>query len=152
MKKIFIYYSRTGNGDDVARFLSTYGYETYKVTPKHNLPKSFFWGTLFGGMLAGMNRNAPLKDFNVDFNKYDEIIVGSPVWNDKLSTPINTLLKKVKDYKGKIRFILYSGSGNGSKASLKISKTFADTRTLILKEPKKHVEQFDLIKEFLYNS
>lgn len=39
---------------------------------------------------------------NIDFNKYDEIMVGSPVWGGKPATPIYTFLQllKSKNYSG----------------------------------------------------
>ena len=149
MRKLFLYYSRTGNGDLVANYFKRYDFETYKVEPKHELPKSFFWGTLFGGMLAGMNRKATLKDFKINLNDYDEIVVGSPTWNGKFSTPINTVLKKLKNYNGKVLFVLYAGGGEAKQATLKVSKMYADTRSIVLKEPKKYQEQFDLLDEFI---
>ena len=42
MKKLFIYYSNTGNGDVVANYLAENGYDIRKITPKKNLPKAFF--------------------------------------------------------------------------------------------------------------
>ncbi len=149
MNKLFLYYSRTGNGDLVASFLKEKGYETYKVRPKHNLPKSFFWGTLFGGMLSGLNRKAPLKDFSINLNDYDEIIVGSPTWNGKFSTPINTVLKKLKGYEGKLYFVMYAGGGEAKSAPKKINKLFGDKPLIVLKEPKKYKEQLDILDEFI---
>lgn len=36
MKKLFIYYSLTGNGDNVANYLKENGWEIRKVEPKKN--------------------------------------------------------------------------------------------------------------------
>ena len=149
MRKLFIYYSRTGNGDLVADFLSTYGYERYRVTPKHMLPENLFWSMMIGGFKAGINMKDRLTEWKINPNDYDEIIFGSPIWNGKISSPMNTVLKKLRDYKGKIRFIFYSGSGEGKKATIKISKLYADTRSIILKEPKTHQYEFDRLREFL---
>ena len=43
MKKKFIYYSLTGNGDIVSDYLKEKGYDIRKVIPKHKLPKNFFF-------------------------------------------------------------------------------------------------------------
>ena len=42
MRKIFIYYSLTGNGDFVASKMLENGYEVRKVIEKKKMPKSFF--------------------------------------------------------------------------------------------------------------
>ena len=42
MKKVFVYYSLTGNGDKVAKRLENLGYEIIKLEVKKPLPKRFF--------------------------------------------------------------------------------------------------------------
>lgn len=42
MKKIFIYYSLTGNGDEVANYLKNKGYDTRKIEVEKPLPNNFF--------------------------------------------------------------------------------------------------------------
>ena len=62
---------------------------------------------MIGGMLAGMNHKAKLKDFDNDVSSYDEIVIGSPIWNGKFACPINSLLDKLDLKKKKLRFIIY---------------------------------------------
>ena len=140
MKKLFIYYSNTGNGDFVAEHLAEKGYEIRKVIPKRNLPKKFFFKVLFGGFLAGINKKAKLVGYDSDTTGYDEIIIGSPVWCGKISCPINTVLSKT-DFQGKkVSFVLYAGGGEAPKAEEKIRKTFNGANIVVLKEPKKYPE------------
>ena len=145
MKKLFIYYSKTGNGDLVAENLAENGYDIRKVTPKHSLPKKFFFMVFFGGFLAGINRKAPLVGYDGDVKDYDEIVVGSPIWCGKLSCPINTVLSET-DFTGKkLSFILYAG-GEAPKAEELLRKKYAGASVIVLKEPKKYPEQLELIK------
>ncbi|MBD5430202.1 flavodoxin [Lactobacillus sp.] len=47
--------------------------------------------------------NYPDIDISIDdFNQYDLILVGSPIWGGKPATPIYTFLKKLNGYKGKV--------------------------------------------------
>ena len=149
MRKIFIYFSRTGNGDEVSKYMITRGYEIYKVEPKHNLPKTLFWSMMVGGFVSLTGKKARLKEWKINPNDYDEIVVGSPVWNDRLSTPINTVIHKIKDYPGRVKVILYAGGKSAKKATIKISKTFKDARSIVIQEPKKHPESYHLLDEFL---
>ena len=142
MKKLFIYYSLTGSGDLVADTLKSKGYDIRKVVSKYNYPKSFFWLMMVGGFRAGTNKKDKLIDFNTDISNYDEIVIGSPVWFDRVSPPVNTVLKELDLSGKKISFIFYSGSGEANKASEKV-KALGDI--IILKEPKKHKEELEKI-------
>lgn len=144
MKKLFIYYSLTGSGDLVANTLKSKGYDIRKVVSKYKYPKSFFWLMMVGGFRAGTNKKDKLIDFNTDISNYDEIVIGSPVWFDRVSPPINTVLKELDLSGKKVSFIFYSGSGEANKASEKV-KALGDI--IILKEPKKHKEELNKINE-----
>ena len=64
MKKLFIYYSLSGNGDVVADYLKNKKYDIRKVIMKDKIPKSYIGQILTGGFLAGINHKAKLDDFN----------------------------------------------------------------------------------------
>ncbi len=113
MRKVFVYHSFTGNVDEVAKFMRQYGYETYRVYPRHEIPNNFFWSMMVGGFEAFINKRKRVKEFSINPEDYDEIVVGSPIWNGKLSSVGNTIVHKLRNYKGKIRFVLCSGSGEG---------------------------------------
>lgn len=142
MKKLFIYYSLTGSGDLVADTLKSKGYDIRKVVSKYNYPKSFFWLMMVGGFRAGTNKKDKLIDFNTDISNYDEIVIGSPVWFDRVSPPVNTVLKKLDLSGKKISFIFYSGSGEANKASERVKDLGNIT---ILKEPKKYKDELSKI-------
>lgn len=145
MKKLFIYYSLTNNGDIIADNLKEKGYEIRKVIPKCKYPKNRFFQILIGGYKSSFNKKDKLIDFDPNIDDYDEVIIGSPIWNDRLSPPINSVLDLI-DLKDKnISFVLYSASGKADKAKAKIKNLFGIEAT-VLKEPKKHPEELDKIK------
>lgn len=147
MSKLFIYYSNTGSGDVVAQELATLGYEIRKVTPKKDLPKAFFFKVMSGGFLASLNAKAKLNEFDANIEGYEEVVIGSPIWNGRLSTPINTVLSLL-DLNGKnVSFILYAGSGTAKAAPKQIKKFVEDAKITILKEPKKYPEELEKIGE-----
>ena len=92
MKELCIYYSYTGNGKIVANELAKKDIEIREVKPKKNLPESFFWGVLTGGFLASIKHKSKLVDFDSDISSYDNIIIASPIWNARFSSPINRVL------------------------------------------------------------
>ena len=100
MKKLFIYYSLTGNGDEVAKTLEEKGYEIRKVKSKIKYPKSLVPLMMKGGHRALTEKKDELEDFDTDITKYDKIVIGSPVWDDRLAPATNTMLD-VLDLKDK---------------------------------------------------
>jgi flavodoxin len=141
MNRLFIYYSLSGNGDLVAETLEKQGYALRRVTPKKKPPKRFFWQIMAGGFGAGIGRKEPLSDYDPDVKDFDEIAIGSPVWNARLSCPINTVLDKTDLSGKKLTFVLYSGSGEAPKAEKKIRELFPDAKIVRLKEPKKYPDE-----------
>ena len=147
MKRLFIYYSQSGNGDLVAETLEKQGFAIRKVTPKKKPPKAFFFQIMAGGFGAGIGRKEPLLAYDTDVTGFDEVWIGSPVWNARLSCPINTVLSDV-DLKGKHpTFILCSGSGAAPKAEQKLKERYPDVRIVHLKEPKTHPEELQKLND-----
>ena len=138
MKKLFIYYSLTGSGDIIADVLKEKGYDIRKVISKNKYPKNFFLLMMVGGFKATLNKRDKLLDFNSDISSYDEIVIGSPIWNDRLSSPINEVLNELDLSTKKVSFIFYSGSGNATKATEKVKNI---GNVIILKNPKKYKDE-----------
>lgn len=147
MKNIFIYYSFTGNGDVVAQELASKSVDIRKVIRKKKMPKSFFFSILSGGFLASTKHKDKLKDFNPNIKDYEHIIIGSPIWNARLSSPINRVLSELDLSNKCLTFILYSGSGEGPKAVKRIQKEYKNAAIIILKEPKKYLEELHKLKQ-----
>ena len=145
MKKLFIYYSLTGNGDEVAKTLKDQGYEIRKVKSKVKYPKSLFPLMMKGGHRALTEKQDDLEDFDTNVTKYDKIVIGSPVWDDRLAPATNAMLD-ILDLKDKnLTFVLYSGSGQANKATEKI-KALYNIDPIILKAPKKHQQELEKLK------
>lgn len=145
MKKLFIYYSLTGNGDYIAEKLVEKGYEIRKVIEKKKAPKKFFFRVLIGGFRAGLNLKGKLVDYNPDVDGYEEIVIGSPIWNGRFPPAINSVLSQTDLIDKKITFLLYSGSGDMPKISKKINKNYPNAKIVVLKEPKTHITELDKI-------
>lgn len=135
MKKLFIYYSRTGNGDIVADYLRN-KVDIRRIETKEPIPKSFFLSMMVGGFKGGIGYKDKLYDYDKDISKYDEIIIGSPIWNGCISAPINRVLDDLDLNNKKVSFIFFSGSGTSPNASKKVNELFGDVPIINLQEPK----------------
>ena len=143
MKKVFIYYSLTGSGDVVSDYMKKKGYDIRKVISSYNYPKKMFPLMMVGGFKALNKMKDKLVDFDADISNYDEIVIGTPIWFDRVSAPINTVLKELDFTNKKVSFIFYSGSGEGKKATDRL-KELGDIT--ILKEPKKNKDELNKIR------
>ena len=141
MKKIFVYFSETGNGDVVADYLKDKGYEIRKVEAKKKLPKVMFFQMMVGGFQAATGKRPKLKDFDTNLDGYDEVIIGSPIWFDRLAAPTNTMLDKLDLSNKKVSFILYSGGGTNINGNKQINELFKDAKIIELKQPKNNPDE-----------
>ena len=149
MQKLFIYYSHTGNGDLVAKKMAERGYEVRKVIEKAKMPKSFFFMIMAGGFRAGLGLKGKLIGYDDDVEGYEEIVIGSPIWNGRFPPATNEILARTELTGKKVSFLLYSGSGEGKHAAKKIAKRYPEAKVLFLKEPKKYPDEFAKLDAFL---
>ena len=149
MKTLFIYFSYTGSGDLVAERLASKGAEVRKVQMKKALPRSFFFGILKGGFLALTKKKSALLDWNKNIEGYDHIIIGSPIWNARISSPINTVLSSLSLENKPLTFVFYAGSGTGQNAEMRVANEYPNAKALFLKEPKKYQEELDKLDPLL---
>lgn len=135
--KYFIYFSNSGNGDFLADHLKEYGYQIIKVEPTRPLKKMNFFRIIKYGGQAIINKKMPIKDINLAFKEDDEVVIGSPIWNDRLSTPINTVLAKFSFNKDKTKFILYPAGKDTSKSLKQIKNLGFNIEPVVISNPKK---------------
>lgn len=141
MKKIFIYFSHSGNGDFVGEILKNNGYEILKLDTKKRMGKMGFFRMMFYGMRASAGKKEKLLPYSFSKEPYDQIAIGSPIWADRLSTPINTFLCEQDLSNKRITFILYSGGGECKKGMEDIKKKFENAEIINLKMPLLNKEQ-----------
>ena len=147
--KLYIYYSNSGNGDVVASKMKNLGYDIRKVLTNYKLSKNLFLACMKGGFHAAIGKKAKLNNYDNNVSNYDEICIGSPIWNGRLSCPINTVLKNTNLNNKLITFILYSGSGEAKKAYKMILKKYPTAKIIILKQPKSNLSELDRIEGLL---
>ncbi len=141
MKKLFIYYSLSGNGDLVADYLKEKGFDIRKIETTYKLSKHMFFAMMKGGSNALFGKKAKLINYNNDISEYDEIYIGSPIWNSRLTPPINTVLRDTDLSNKKLTFVFYSGGGTSKKATKKVNKLYNNPNIINLKQPNKYNDE-----------
>ena len=144
--KYFVYFSASGNGDFIAEYLKDKGYLPIKVEMVKPIKKINFFSIFKYGFRAGLNKEEKIKELNLDLKEDDEVMIGSPIWNDKLSTPINSVLSKYSFNKETTKFILYPAGEGTNKSLLQLEKLGFKNKPIVYSNPLKNQ---DKIKELL---
>ena len=150
MNKYFIYFSLTGNGDYLASLLKEKGYQPIKIETVKPIGKPTFFKIFRYGGLAMKKAKTPIQQIDIQLKEDDEVIIGSPIWNDRLSTPINTVLASLDLNKNTTRFILYPAGNKTKKSLIQIAKLGYVLPPLMIQYPLKYQEQaVKLLEEWL---
>jgi flavodoxin len=115
MKTLVAYYLRTGNTKKVAEALAeNLNADVESITSD---TKDKGMGRL--AMQAFLRVHAKIAQTTNDAASYDLVVVGSPVWADKMSSPIRTYLAKNKDKFSSVAFFCTHGNP-GSEGGAKM--------------------------------
>ena len=146
--KYFVYFSASGNGDFIANFLKEKGYEIVKVETLKPFGKVNFFRILKYGFRAGAQKKEKIKELNLELKEEDEVVIGSPIWNDRLSTPINTVLDKISFNKETTKFIVYPAGDKAVKVVGQLEKLGFKNEPIIYQYPLKNQDKIEeVLKE-----
>ena len=139
--KYFVYFSASGNGDFLAELLKEKGYQPIKVEMVKPIKKVGFFTILKYGGRAMTGKKEKIKEVALELKEDDEVIIGSPIWNDRLSTPINALLATFDFDKESTKFILYPAGEGTKKSFAQIAKQGFKQTPIVISYPLKKQEQ-----------
>ena len=146
MNKYFIYFSATGNGDFLASELKEYGYTPIKVEMVKPIKKVGFWFIFKYGGRATFKKKDKIKSVELELKDDDLVVIGSPIWGDHLSTPINMLLTQFSFNKETTRFVLYPAGEDTKKSLAQIQKLGFIQEAIVISYP---LKKMDAAKELL---
>jgi menaquinone-dependent protoporphyrinogen IX oxidase len=113
---LIMYYSKTGKTRIVAEELKALIPDARLVEIESNVGilKAVFWHQLF-------SRNACNEPISVDLEKYNQIILCSPIWLQKISSPMRTIINTVPLHGKQVdMFVVCAGHfGEGGQSKLK---------------------------------
>jgi len=103
-KILIVYYSRTGKTKLICETLQkNLDAAAFEVKDKED--RSGTLGFLGAAYDVILDRHTTIEPGKIDLSPYSHIIIASPVWNWKLSTPIHTLLE-THNFTGKKVFLV----------------------------------------------
>lgn len=116
MKRIIVYYSLSGNTEEAVKAIAErLDCEILKIDTVKEMPKSFAARILVGGGQVAMNIIPEIKPINKDLSVYDEIFIGTPIWNSKGVPAINAFLSDDNICQKVTGLIITSGGGDIEK-------------------------------------
>jgi flavodoxin len=120
MKPVVVYYSLTGKTAVVAtaaaRIINAEIKKIEEVSPRKPGPLVYF----FGGLAAATGQGSRIKPLAFTPDKYDFIMVGSPVWAGKPVPAVNTFIAET-DFKGRdvVVFCTAAGDLKGTEVAIR---------------------------------
>lgn len=123
MKTAIIYYSLEGNMDYIAkRIAHDTAADLYRLVPKKEYPTGKVSKYVWGGKSATFGEKPELTNEKIDLDKYDTLIIGSPVWAGKAAPPLNTFFADYSISGKSIVLLATCGGGSTDKLFAKMKE------------------------------
>lgn len=114
MKVMIVYYSLEGNTELIAKTIEEEcNGKLVKLELEKEFPKKGFMKFVWGGKQVVLNEKPSLKPYNIEIDKYDLIILGTPVWAGSYAPAFRTFFEKTKIQNKKIAFFACYSGGEG---------------------------------------
>jgi flavodoxin len=112
---LIVYYSLTGTTEKAVNTLLNFiKADTIRLIPEKEIKKEGFFKYMWGGGQVVMKQEPKLKPFKIDFDQYQHIIIGTPIWAWTFSPPVRSFLK-THTFKHKNIYYLYTHEGGDKK-------------------------------------
>ena len=144
MKRLIVYYSLSGNTEAAAKEISgLLDADMMKLETVKAMPKSFAARIIVGGGQVAFKHVPDLKPLDKDPADYDEIILGTPIWNSKGVPAVNAFLKDA-DAAAKVTSVfILSGGGEIEKCVEALNAQLPNMKNKVSLLDKKHADSKD---------
>ena len=117
-KTLVVYYSHSGNTKKVGELIGeVLGADTLEVEPVERYTGGMWdvvdqWREEYNNDIL-----RDIKDYEVNLDNYDTVILGSPNWGSTIATPLKTFIEE-NSFEGKkvVPFLTHGGGGAGHMA------------------------------------
>jgi len=120
--KAIIYHSMSKHGRS-KKIANEIDGDHFQIIPTRKPIKFIPFQMIYYGYLTVLNKEAPINKIDIDFDKYDEIVLVSPVWAGRANAYMRQFLKEYEFHGKKVSII---GSCDGG-----YDKYFASFKGLI---------------------
>ncbi|MCD4827670.1 MAG: hypothetical protein K8Q99_07825 [Acholeplasmataceae bacterium] len=121
-KAIILCYSFEGYTLQMATFIKeNLNIDLHEIKPLDELKSKGFYKYIWGGRQVVFKKKPELKPFDIDFDAYDLIFLGSPIWAGTFAPAIRTILED-GIFKDKEVAYFYTHEGGAGKALVRGEK------------------------------
>lgn len=139
MKRLVVYYSLSGNTEEAARKLAELlDAELLRLETVKPMPNSFAARILVGGGQVLFHHVPELKPLDRDLDAYDEIILGSPIWNSQGVPAVNAFLRDANAAAKVTALFFLSGGGETRKGLEAVTKRLPNLRHTVSLLDRRH--------------
>lgn len=111
MKNLIVYYSYEGNTEELVNAITqVIDADVLKLVPKKEKKSKSLFRFVWGEIQVYMTKTPKLEEYNIDLNKYNNIIIGSPCWFGSYAPPIKTFLNENKIENKNIYLLMCDGN------------------------------------------
>jgi len=130
MKNLVVFYSRTGNTKKIAEMIAkSLNSDLDEII---DTKKRFgFFRFLKAGYEATMKKMTEINGIEKDPSDYELLILGSPIWNKRMTPAIRTYITRFKENLNKIA-IFCSAGGRGMEKMLESIAELCDKKPLAM--------------------
>lgn len=94
MLSLVVYYTLDGNTEFIAKKIANQlSADIIKLKPKKDISNKGFSKYFWGGKQVIFKELPELESINIDINKYNLIIIGSPIWAGSYTPAVHSFLK-----------------------------------------------------------
>ena len=144
MKRLVVYYSLSGNTEEAAKKIAEkLDADLLKLDTQKAMPKSFVGRLFVGGGQVVRNYIPELKPLEKDVGAYDEIVLGSPIWNSKGVPAINAFLQDTAAAAKVTALFFLSAGGDTRKGLAVITEKLPNLKNSVSLLDRKHKDSTD---------
>jgi|LGOV01.1.fsa_nt_gb menaquinone-dependent protoporphyrinogen IX oxidase len=117
--KAIIYYSLSGRTKEELE--KRYEGDFYQLKGRIKIPRNYYVQLAYLGFFSALSASLDYEKFDIDLDKYDEIVLGSPVWAWTVVPFIKKFLKRNRFKNKKVSFLI-THEGGPKKAMMRFAK------------------------------
>ena len=128
--KAIIYYSLSGHTKRILE--EKYQGDFYRIKGKIKIPRKYWVQLIYLGFFASIGKKLKYQPLDIDFDLYDEIVIGSPVWAFTIAPFMKRFLKEHPFKNKKVTLLITHEGGPGN--ALKHYKRYLEASNVIISE------------------
>lgn len=144
MSTLVVYFSFDGNTKFIAeKIAETINADIIELKTGKKYPTEGFWKYFRGGKSVIFGEKPQLTNNSIDLNRYETILIGTPVWAGSYTPPIKSFVRQYKIQGKRIALFASHGGGGAEKCFAKLKEALPGNKfigEIAFAEPKKNSE------------